>query len=87
MLLGSVSAMRTTLKNNSRKKKEKKHFIKTGVHADTNKLIKKKATPEQIALIRQKIKKEKKRNIVIGLIFFLIFIPLFILLLNFLSIL
>jgi len=55
MLLGSVSSMQTTLINNSRKK-EKKHFIKTGIHSNKNNLTEKKANPEQIALIKRKIR-------------------------------
>ena len=85
MLLGSVSAMRTTLKNNSRKK-EKKHFIKTGVHSvSKNKLTDKKASPEQIALIRKKIKKGKRRNFIIGIIISIVFILIFILVYKFLA--
>ncbi len=45
MLLGSVSSMRTTLKNNSRKK-EKSHFNYTGISGKLNKLSKKEMSPE-----------------------------------------
>ena len=76
MLLGSVSSMRTTLKNNSRKK-EKQHFKNQKVHSHNpksklDKLKEIKATPEQIAQIRKKIRKQQRKYILFVTIIFLL---------------
>ena len=68
---GSVSAMLSSLKNNSRKKRktifDKDGHTNSGRHL--NNLINKKATPEQLAEIKQKLdkqnKKARKKNLII----------------------
>ncbi|WP_127844774.1 hypothetical protein [Psychroflexus aestuariivivens] len=63
---GSVSAMITSLKNNSRGKRQS-YFDKKQNHSKSKKqnknpLLEKKASPEQLQEIRMRLKKENKRN-------------------------
>jgi len=69
MLLGSVSSMITTLRNNSRKK-DKTHFNYTGVTGNLNKLTEKKMPPDKFIQFKVKLKKEKRRSIILYLIIF-----------------
>lgn len=63
---GSVSAMITSLKNNSRGKRtgyfDKKQNHSKSKKQKKNPLLEKKATPEQLEEIRMRLKKENKRN-------------------------
>ncbi len=66
---GSVLAMITSLKNNSRKKNIKSYFEQSGSvflhsnpHSKLDKLLKKKASPEQLEKIKTKIRKERRKT-------------------------
>jgi hypothetical protein len=65
---GTESAMIASLKNNSRKK-EKIHFDRKGITSNGSneiftELLKKKATPEQLAEIREKVKAERRKALI-----------------------
>jgi hypothetical protein len=70
---GAVSAMISSLKGNSRRK-ERTHFNRKELKAKGSneiysKLLKRKATPEQLAEIRAKVKTEKRRVLIKTIVF------------------
>jgi len=81
---GSVSAMITTMKNNSRRKK-RSHFDRNSLHENGsnekfNELLKRTASPEQLEAIRAKVKADKKRTLIKTTVFsVIILICLFVL--------
>ena len=82
MSFGIVQSMIISLRNNSRKKElihfERRSMPLKGTKGEFGELLKRKATPEQLEKIRNKIKREKKaeliKNIIIILILSLILI-------------
>ncbi len=78
---GSAQGMITSLKNNRKLKSQKRsYFDKTNnsdhkIYKANSKL--KKATPEQLQAIREKVKKEKRSSLLLALLFFIIFAILF----------
>lgn len=81
---GSVQGMITSLKNNNIIKNKRKSYFDSknqdNIYKKGSKYIK--ATPEQLEIIRKKLKKEKRKTFYLNLIFFVIFISLFFYLLN-----
>ena len=69
---GSVSAMITSLKNNSRSKNRKSYFKKdksfSNKENEKNVFLDKKATPEQLEAIRKNIRKNNRRDKMVNVI-------------------
>jgi hypothetical protein len=78
---GSAQGMNTTLKNNRKLKSQKRSYFDKGNNSE-HKIYRansnlKKATPEQLQAVREKVKKEKRKTLLLALFFFLIFAILF----------
>ncbi len=78
---GSAQGMITSLKNNRKLKSQKRSYFDKANNSD-RKIYKansklKKASPEKLQAIREKVKKEKLTTLIIALLFFLIFAILF----------
>lgn len=84
MGFGGVQGMITSLKNNNIIRNKRKSYFdnknKDNIYKKGSKPIK--ATPEQLEVIREKLKKEKRKTFYLNLIFFVIFISFFFYLLN-----
>jgi uncharacterized protein YdcH (DUF465 family) len=78
---GSTQGMITALKNNRKLKSHKRSYFDKANNSDhkiyTANSKFKKATPEQLQAIREKVKKEKLKTLLLALFFFLIFAILF----------
>jgi len=68
MSFGVVQSMITSLRNNSRRKQlthfDRKGMALKGSIGNFDELLKRKATPEQLAEIREKIKTEKRKVLI-----------------------
>lgn len=74
---GAVSAMVTSLKNNKRPRKSAlKRYEKYTFKDSDRPLFDQKATPEQLAEIRERIQKENKRTTKIYMALFIIIVVL-----------
>lgn len=78
---GSAQGMITSLKNNRKLKSQKRSYFDKANNSD-HKIYKtkskfKKATPEQLQDIREKVRKEKRSTFLLALFFFIIFAILF----------
>jgi len=78
---GSAQGMITSLKNNRKLKSQKRRYFDKANNSD-HKIYKanskfKKATPEQLKAIREKVRKEKRSTFLLALFFFIIFAILF----------
>ena len=69
---GSVSAMITSLKNNSRSKSRKSYFKKdksfSSKENEKNVFLDKKATPEQLEAIRKNIRNKNRKDRMVNVI-------------------
>ncbi len=69
---GSVSAMITSLKNNSRSKNRKSYFKKdksfSNKENEKNVFLDKKATPEQLEAIQKNIRKNNRKDRIVNVI-------------------
>ncbi len=81
---GSVASMITSLKNNKRSRVSTFKKLK-GYESIQYKegIIDKKATPEQLKAIREKLQKENRRSYIIQIVFFVLFFMILYSLFNF----
>ncbi|QCX37113.1 hypothetical protein FF125_01165 [Aureibaculum algae] len=80
---GAVSAMVTSLKNNKRSRVSTFEKLKDYKNIDYGEgKIDKKATPEQLKAIREKLQKENRKKRIITIVYFVVSFAIIILLLN-----
>ena len=80
---GSVGAMITSLKNNKRSRVSTFKKLKDYKNVDYGEgTIDKKASPEQLKEIREKLQKENRKKLIITLLYFVISFAIIIVLLN-----
>ena len=81
-LSGHASSMITSLKNNLRRKSIE-NFKSSKTKSEYREgTIDKKATPEQLKEIREKLQKENRKKLIIALLYFVISFAILIILLN-----